>query len=326
MVVGVTGKYCAGKSAVAAILVELGFARHLLRKARNEVDVDRIGHAALRVRREQVLDRFGRDLRAGDSVDRARLAGIIFGDRRARRDLERMLYPVMMQMIGDRIAEYAGGKVVIHAALLVRMGLHRFCQLVVWVNAPLYLRLRWARRRDGRSLREVLRVLRAQRDVRRSALGQQPPSMVVENRGNRARLAARLRALLERHDRARLAGLHLERMLYPVMMQMIGDRIAEYAGGKVVIHAALLVRMGLHRFCQLVVWVNAPLYLRLRWARRRDGRSLREVLRVLRAQRDVRRSALGQQPPSMVVENRGNRARLAARLRALLERHELQRD
>ena len=191
MVVGVTGKYCAGKSAVAATLVELGF---------HEVDVDRIGHAALRMRREQVLDRFGRDLRAGDSVDRARLAAIIFGDRRARRDLERMLYPVMMQMIGDRIAEYAGGKVVIHAALLVRMGLHRFCQLVVWVNAPLYQRLRWARRRDGRSLREVLRVLRAQRDVRRSALGPQPPSVVVENRGDRARLAARVRTLLERHE------------------------------------------------------------------------------------------------------------------------------
>ena len=190
VVVGVTGKYCAGKSNVTRTLVERGF---------RAVDVDQLGHVALRECRERVLARFGDDLRRGDSVDRARLGEIVFRDRKARCDLERILYPAMVPMVRKLIAATPGA-VVIDAALLYRIGLQSLCHLVVWVAAPLRLRLRRARRRDGRSLQQILRIMRAQRDVRRPSRGAPPPVLVVVNRGDPTRLAAQVGALIEDHE------------------------------------------------------------------------------------------------------------------------------
>ena len=53
----------------------------------------------------------------------------------------------------------------INAAVLFKMGLHRFCDLVICVQAPILKRLRRALARDRLSLLQVLRRIAAQKGI-----------------------------------------------------------------------------------------------------------------------------------------------------------------
>jgi dephospho-CoA kinase len=161
-ILGITGKYCAGKDAVTKLLVDAGYA---------EIDVDRIGHETLSERREEIISAFGRRVaRENGTVDRAALGRIVFADRTALALLERIVHPVMVLAVIERIEELRAVRpelpgVAINAAVMFRMGLDASCDTVLYVHAPLCLRLRRARRRDSVSILAAIRRLRSQQDV-----------------------------------------------------------------------------------------------------------------------------------------------------------------
>ena len=191
-VVGVTGKYCAGKDTAARILVSHGY---------REIDVDKLGHEALHSEHARIVGRFGPEVSGPDGeVDRRALGDIVFASASALRDLESIVHPVMLQAARSGIAELrnagASPGVVINAAILFRMGLHRLCDTVIYVEAPLILRLRRAQQRDGLSLRDVVRRLRAQRDVAPQFLTSDADVHSVQNDGSQEQLGAKLSQLL----------------------------------------------------------------------------------------------------------------------------------
>ena len=156
-VVGVTGKYCAGKSTVAAALAARGFA---------ELDADALTHVALREHRNEVVALFGEEVLATDGeVDRRTLGSRVFADSQKREQLERLLHPAIAGAIEERVSRQET-PVTVNAVYLVRAGLHRLCDVVLWVAAPWWTRLARALRRDGHALRRVLRVMRAQHGLR----------------------------------------------------------------------------------------------------------------------------------------------------------------
>lgn len=188
MVVGVAGKYCAGKSTVSALLEVHGY---------HPVDVDALGHEALKREKSAVVAHFGEEIVSPDgSVDRGRLGRIVFADRAARSKLEAIVHPVMRQMTRERVAAAGRQKVVINAAILFEMRLDELCDKVLWVTAPLLVRMRRARRRDGMSLRRLLARLRAQRRMRPQSSAENVDIEIVSNWSNdTALLAASLREL-----------------------------------------------------------------------------------------------------------------------------------
>jgi len=157
-VVGVAGRYCAGKNAVVGVLEKMGF---------GQIEVDWLGHLALERCRVAIRREFGKGVIGDDgAVDRRKLGRLVFADPEARRRLESIVHPDMVDEVRRRIANAPpGGRVVVNAALLFPMGLHRFCDAVFWVYAPAPLRLLRARRRDGLSLGEAWRRMRAQRTL-----------------------------------------------------------------------------------------------------------------------------------------------------------------
>jgi dephospho-CoA kinase len=192
VIVGVAGKYCAGKNAVSRILEEHGYA---------VIEVDKLGHRALEARKDAVVERFGIDIlqpaegpSSERAVDRRALGAKVFGDERARRDLEAILHPVMIEWVREFVRSLKGAPGVINAAILFDMGLHRECDAVVWVTAPLPMRMRRARRRDGLSYREVFRRFRAQRRVRPQQSSGDVEIHTVDNRGSYEALEAQLRS------------------------------------------------------------------------------------------------------------------------------------
>ncbi|MFW5742595.1 MAG: dephospho-CoA kinase [Spirochaetota bacterium] len=207
IVVGVTGKYCAGKSTVGEILEEHGYI---------QIEVDRLGHEALLAERDRVADEFGdRVLDEKGGVDRRALADVVFSDDAALRRLESILHPRMVEMTAARVRELrgddeggggaggpnrAGGDsrvgVVINAAILFRMRLHPLCDTVLYVTAPFFTIWRRARSRDGASLVQVVKRLRSQRDVAPQYSTPDADIHSVENDGDREKLRRQIARLL----------------------------------------------------------------------------------------------------------------------------------
>ena len=76
MIIGLTGKICAGKDTFASLLPEDRFA---------VIDVDALGHEALAENKDKVAEAFGADvIRSDGTVDRKKLGAIVFSDKAKR--------------------------------------------------------------------------------------------------------------------------------------------------------------------------------------------------------------------------------------------------
>jgi dephospho-CoA kinase len=132
LLVGLTGGIGAGKSTVARMLADRGAV---------VLDADEFARAAVGPDApgyDQVVRRFGRDVVSSDGdLDRAKLASIVFHDPDALRDLEAIVHPEVRRMIEDGVAASIGTDrvVVLANPLLIEMGTHRDCDVVVVVSA-----------------------------------------------------------------------------------------------------------------------------------------------------------------------------------------------
>ncbi|MBN1797800.1 MAG: dephospho-CoA kinase [Spirochaetales bacterium] len=148
MVIGVTGKYCSGKNVVSCILTEHGF---------TEIDVDKIGHQVLENQARQVIRTFGsRILDQAGKIDRKKLAKIVFKSKKQRIRLEHILHPLMKTRI-QNIIKKNNENYVINAALLFQMQLHGFCDFIIYIKAPFWVRVNRALSRDKLSIWNILR-------------------------------------------------------------------------------------------------------------------------------------------------------------------------
>ena len=131
LLVGLTGGIGSGKSTVARFLGDHGavildadvFAR----------DAVRGGSEALAA----VVERFGDEVVGPDGeLDRPKLAAIVFADRAALGDLEAIVHPEVRRLIADGIqAELDTDHVVVLVnPLLIEMGAHRDCDVVVVIS------------------------------------------------------------------------------------------------------------------------------------------------------------------------------------------------
>jgi dephospho-CoA kinase len=180
MVLGLTGRYCAGKDEVARILERKGF---------RVLDVDRIGHEVLEERRDQAAAAFGSGVRRADgSIDRRALGRVVFADPGALARLEAILHPAMVERVralaaGERAA---GRDVAVNAALLRHMGLDGLCDAILEVRACFPRRFFRGLRRDRLGPVQVLRRACSQRPGSRRLNSKAPGVDTYTVRNDRA--------------------------------------------------------------------------------------------------------------------------------------------
>jgi dephospho-CoA kinase len=129
--VGLTGGIACGRSTIAAMLDRPGW---------RIIDADLVAHALLAEGGEaveEVVQAFGEGVRRAEGgIDRRALGGVVFCDTGARRRLEAILHPRILDVIERDIAAFekrnADGIVIVDAALMVETGTYRrYHRLVV---------------------------------------------------------------------------------------------------------------------------------------------------------------------------------------------------
>jgi len=181
MIIGLVGGVASGKSRVAALLAAHGA---------KVLDVDRLGHQVLTEAEviKVLSQRWGEEILAADgSVDRSRVARRVFAPEPIGPPELEFLENVTHPRIAARIAaqvdawrkECPTNVVVLDAALLLKAGWDRWCDHVVYVDAPVEQRRDRAAAR-GWSEREFATREAAQGSLE---LKRQRATCVIDNSG-----------------------------------------------------------------------------------------------------------------------------------------------
>jgi len=121
---GLTGGIASGKSAVAAMLRDLGF---------SVLDADSLAHKLIEPGQpayDEVLQEFGPSIAdAGGRIDRAKLAAIVFGDRAKLDRLNAIVHPRVAEVISRQFEEWqrqgTRDAAFVEAALIIEAGIHK---------------------------------------------------------------------------------------------------------------------------------------------------------------------------------------------------------
>jgi len=159
--VGLTGGLASGKSFVGRALAELGC---LL------IQADELGHRVLEPGGEAydgVIREFGPEiLRADGTIDRPKLAALVFHDSQRLATLNALVHPPVWARERSLLEEYAAahprGIAVVEAAILVETGSYRnYAKLIVAVCSE-EQQIERAMSRDGMTREQVLDLLSRQ--------------------------------------------------------------------------------------------------------------------------------------------------------------------
>jgi len=130
-IVGLTGGLASGKSTIAQILIERGF---------DVIDADEVARDVVKPGSEsleKIVKRWGIEILNDDgSLNRKKLASIVFKDKSQREELEKILHPeILNRMI--QLAENSADEIVILVVpLLFEEQLDEWCDFTVSLTAP----------------------------------------------------------------------------------------------------------------------------------------------------------------------------------------------
>jgi dephospho-CoA kinase len=190
VIIGLTGGIGSGKSVVGGMLADLG--AHV-------IDTDKVGHRVYAPGSEgwrKLVDAFGDGILAPDgTIDRKRLAAIVFADPERRLALNAIVHPLIfqeiMREIGERRAAGFTGHVVLEAPVLVEAKGTRMVDRIWVVTAPREsVHARLAASRDlGRDEIEARMAAQLSDDERRARA-----DLIIENTGDLETLRKRVAA------------------------------------------------------------------------------------------------------------------------------------
>lgn len=161
LTVALTGGIATGKSVVADVL---------LRRACYVESADRVARELMNPGRKawrEIVAHFGTSILNPDrSVNRRRLASIIFSDEGERRFLNSVIHPKVMagkRQTVRRLEKLGRQKIFVsEAALTVEAGFAGFFDKMIVTDCPREVQVRRLMERDGIGRREALRKIRAQ--------------------------------------------------------------------------------------------------------------------------------------------------------------------
>jgi dephospho-CoA kinase len=191
--VGLTGGLASGKSFVGRSLADLGC--YLIR-------ADELGHRVLEPEGEAyeaVVREFGTGILNPDrTIDRRRLAGLVFHDPARLEELNAVVHPPVRartaRLLEQYEADHPNGIAVVEAAILIETGSYRDYARLLLAVCGKEQQIERARARDGLTREEVLDRLSRQMPLEEKI---QYADYVIETSGTKEITLARTRAVYE---------------------------------------------------------------------------------------------------------------------------------
>lgn len=188
--IGLTGGIGTGKSAVSAILAELGA---------EVINADRVGHDVYRpgtVGWKRVTKAFGTSILAADgSIDRGALGALVFGNPAALARLNAIVHPLIAgtirRLIEQRRAAGSEQPIVVEAAVLIEANWIPLVDEVWVVTAPPETVIERVRAERGLTPEQITARMSAQLSDAERRLH---ADVIIENAGSREALRARVAA------------------------------------------------------------------------------------------------------------------------------------
>lgn len=158
----------AGKNAAAKLLEKRGWLC---------IDADTLVHEAIESESDKIIRTFSQDakkrgidiVRQDGSVDRRSLGKLVFSDASLLAKQEAIVYPAIEKCAMQKIDSHEAKNIALNAAVLYKTPtLMRLCRAILYVEAPLLVRLLRAKKRDGDAVRAICKRFRAQRGLYRN--------------------------------------------------------------------------------------------------------------------------------------------------------------
>lgn len=189
--IGLTGGIGSGKSTVAALFAAKGVP---------VIDTDEIARDAVRIGTPAyaaIINAFGNAiLDANGTIDRARLRDRVFGDARARRQLEAILHPRIRTEAETRLARLSAPYCILVVPLLIETDFHELVDRILVVDTDEASQIARTMARSGLAREAVAAILAAQID--RATRREWADDLIV-NSGDVSALAPQVDALHERY-------------------------------------------------------------------------------------------------------------------------------
>ena len=190
-VLGVVGGIAAGKSTASRVLADWGAA---------VVDADRIARQVLKLPevKERLRAEFGEDIADPDgSIRPAALGQAAFGSENGVQRMNRIMHPPILERMERKVAELRESAdvplIAVDAPLLIEKELdEKYCDAVLFVDAPRAERLRRVREERGWTEEEMERREKNQMDP---AEKKNRADYMVQNRGSTRELRGALEDL-----------------------------------------------------------------------------------------------------------------------------------
>ena len=191
--VGLTGGLASGKTFVGKTLADLGCL--LIRN-------DEIGHQVIQPDGEAydaVVREFGASILMPDgTIDRRKLAGIVFHDPERLAKLNALVHPPVRARTRQLLEEYAAshpdGVAVVEAAIMVETGSYRDYEKLIVAVCSVEQQIERAMARDGMTREEVLERLNRQMPLEEKV---KYADYLVDTSGTKEETQARVHAIYE---------------------------------------------------------------------------------------------------------------------------------
>lgn len=154
--VGITGGIGSGKSTVCRMLAERGVALYDADSRAKEL------MATSESLRQALVENFGAETFTAEGLNRAYLAGRVFGDAEQLRLLNSLVHPAVIADFEAWAEAQEGHYVLFESAILFEAGLEDRVDVVVAVMAPESLRVERVMARDGHTKEQVMARIKSQ--------------------------------------------------------------------------------------------------------------------------------------------------------------------
>ena len=155
MIIGLTGGIASGKSTVSEILKEYGFF---------VCDADKISKEITQNGKQgakAIEKTFGKEFFTDGSLNRKKLAELVFLNEESRKTLENILHPIIIDEIKKQLNSQKK-PCILDALLLIESNLYTLCDKVIVVFCEKELRIKRAMLRDNTNIQDVINRINAQ--------------------------------------------------------------------------------------------------------------------------------------------------------------------